>query len=423
MPLYAALLRAINLAGKNKVGMADLRGLCDGLGFEETTTLLQSGNLVVRANAGAGALERLLHEETKKKLGVETDFFVRTVKEWEQVLAKNPYPNHAKRDPGHLLVMFLKDSPDKKQAAALDEAIIGRETAHVHGRHAYIYYPDGVGTSRLTNAKIEKGLATRGTGRNWNTVTKLATMLGLLLGIAAFGAGCAKKESPVPTIEVGHVRVQLQTPAGWEHLDHGRQQLFRKGEAEVSLSDLGPSSRTGVMRELGEARKIWLSGRRQDAFAKVRGLRSPELHFATSGVWTGFWRAWNLLMARSAVDSSDIAAGFDSLFVAAGALPPIGPADQVRYAFQNTSDMRRREITQMKEREIGGYTWMEAMSWDRTTHGNPMRVAILDDHGYLLALWTERGLIEQTGPVFESLLTSIRVVEVVESTSAAAARP
>jgi uncharacterized protein (DUF1697 family) len=179
VPLYVALLRAINLAGKNKVGMADLRELCDGLGFEETRTLLQSGNLVLRAGAGAGALERLLHEETKKKLGVETDFFVRTTKEWEQVLANNPYPNHAKRDPGHLLVVFLKNSPDKKQAAALDEAIVGRETARVDGRHAYIYYPDGVGTSKLTNAKIEKSLGTRGTARNWNTVTKLASMLAI----------------------------------------------------------------------------------------------------------------------------------------------------------------------------------------------------------------------------------------------------
>jgi hypothetical protein len=245
----------------------------------------------------------------------------------------------------------------------------------------------------------------------------------LALATAAI-SGCAKKEQPVPTIEVGHVHVQLQTPAGWEHLDHGRQHLYRKGEAEVSLADLGAASRKGVMRELGDARDLWLSGRRQDAFAKVRGLRSPELHFATSVVWTGFWSAWNRLMARgAAIDSAAIAAGFDSLFVAAGALPPTGPEDQVRYAFQTTSDMRGREIAQTKQREIAGYTWTEAMSWDRTTHGNPKRLALLDDHGYLLALWTGRGLIAQTGPVFESMLTSIRVVDVVESTSAATARP
>ena len=178
MPLYVALLRAINLAGKNKVGMADLREMCGGLGYEDARTLLQSGNLVIRAAAGAsGKLERELHEETKKKLRVETDYFVRTPAEWDAVIAKNPYTAHAKRDPGHLLVMFLRDAPDRIQAAALDEAITGRETARVIGRHAYLYYPDGVGNSKLTNAKIEKALGTRGTARNWNTVTKLAAML------------------------------------------------------------------------------------------------------------------------------------------------------------------------------------------------------------------------------------------------------
>jgi uncharacterized protein (DUF1697 family) len=199
VPLYVALLRAINLAGKNKVGMADLREMCGGLGYEEARTLLQSGNLVIRANAGAsGKLERELHEETKKKLGVETDYFVRTEAEWDAVLTRNPYPTHAKRDPGHLLVVFLKDAPDKKQAAALDEAITGRETARVIGRHAYLYYPDGVGTSKLTNAKIEKSLGTRGTARNWNTVMKLAAMLGLLLGAAISSGGCGKSQDRVP---------------------------------------------------------------------------------------------------------------------------------------------------------------------------------------------------------------------------------
>jgi uncharacterized protein (DUF1697 family) len=198
VPLYVALLRAVNLAGKNKVGMADLREMCGGLGYEEARTLLQSGNLVIRAAAGAsGKLERELHEATKKKLGVETEYFVRTEAEWDAVLAKNPYPTHAKRDPGHLLVMFLKDAPDKMQAAALDEAITGRETARVIGRHAYLYYPDGVGTTKLTNAKIEKSLGMRGTARNWNTVTKLAAMLGLLLG-AAMCSGCSQSHDKEP---------------------------------------------------------------------------------------------------------------------------------------------------------------------------------------------------------------------------------
>ncbi len=233
--------------------------------------------------------------------------------------------------------------------------------------------------------------------------------MALALTIAAI-SGCARREAPVSTIEVGHHGVELRVPTGWEHLDHGQQHLFRKGEAAISLSDLGPSSRVGISRELGVARELWMAGRREDAFAKVRALRSPELFFATSEVWTGFWRAWNKVAARSAtVDSSAIAAAFDSIFVAAGALPPVAPKELIRYALQTTSDMRQREIAQIKERDIGGFTWTEVVSWDRVTHGNPRRIAVHDNHGYLLALSTERGLIEQTGPAFEALLTSTRV--------------
>lgn len=241
--------------------------------------------------------------------------------------------------------------------------------------------------------------------------TSVALWLALSVALGATAiSGCAKKEAPPLNLQVGHSHVVIQTPRGWEHLDHGKQHLFRKEEAEVSLSDLGASSRVGITRELGEARQMWMAGRRDDAFAKVRGLKSPELHFATSAVWDGFWRAWNAASARGArVDSAAIAAGFDSLFVAAGALPPVTQDVLVRYAFQITSDMSRREIARTTQREIEGFTWIEATSWDRVTHGNPMRLAILDNHGYLLALMTDRGLIEQTGPAFDALLASIRV--------------
>jgi uncharacterized protein (DUF1697 family) len=175
---YVALLRAVNLAGTNRAGMAELRALCGGLGLAGARTLLQSGNLVFQAKAGASAsLERLLREAAKEEMGLETEFFVRTAKEWSEAVAANPYPAQAKRDPGHLLVVFLRDAPDRERAATLAEAIPGRESAAVAGRQAYVYYPDGVGRSKLTLLKIEKCLDTRGTARNWNTVTKLAAML------------------------------------------------------------------------------------------------------------------------------------------------------------------------------------------------------------------------------------------------------
>ncbi len=178
MSYHIALLRGINVGGHKQVPMADLRELLTQLGLADARSLLQSGNLVFGANGRTSArLERLLEAEAAKRLGLQTDFFVRTAKEWESVVAHNPFRKEAARDPGHLIVMFLKDASSVTGVKALQAAITGREVVRAGGKHLYIVYPDGVGRSRLTNAVIDKQLGTRGTGRNWNTVRKLAALV------------------------------------------------------------------------------------------------------------------------------------------------------------------------------------------------------------------------------------------------------
>ncbi|MEA2328101.1 MAG: hypothetical protein QOE68_3060, partial [Thermoanaerobaculia bacterium] len=167
---YVALLRGINIVGRNRVPMAGLRDFAAHLGFGNARTLLNSGNLVFGAERRKPAdFERLFEAEAATHLGVAVDFFVRTVAEWTSVIAGNPFPAEAKRDPSHLLVMFLKAAPAAANVKALQAAIVGREVVHADERHAYIVYPDGIGRSRLTSNLIEKKLGTRGTGRNWNT--------------------------------------------------------------------------------------------------------------------------------------------------------------------------------------------------------------------------------------------------------------
>jgi uncharacterized protein (DUF1697 family) len=174
---YVALLRAINLAGQNRVAMSALRDFAEALHLEEPRTLLQSGNLVFRSRSRADALERQLEAEVQAHLGVDVDFFVRSASEWESIVARNPFRSEAKRDPGHLVAVLLKDAPDAKRAKALQSAIVGREIVRVDGRQAYIVFPDGMGRSRLTSTLIEKTLGTRGTARNWNTVVKLGLLM------------------------------------------------------------------------------------------------------------------------------------------------------------------------------------------------------------------------------------------------------
>jgi uncharacterized protein (DUF1697 family) len=177
MPNHVALLRAINLAGRNAVAMAKLRALFEDLGFPGARSLLQSGNVVFDSDGKKPAdLERLFEEATAKQLGVQTDYFIRTSKEWSKVIDANPFRREAKEDPGHLLVVCLKKAPRPADVKSLQSAIRGPEIVRAEGRQAYIVYPDGVGRSKLTAALMEAKLGTRGTARNWNTVLKLGAM-------------------------------------------------------------------------------------------------------------------------------------------------------------------------------------------------------------------------------------------------------
>lgn len=158
--MRVALLRAVNVAGHQPLSMADLRATAEKLGLKNVSTILQSGNLVFTGETTEAALESKLH----------TDVFVRTASELTAIVDANPFSKEAKDDPGRLVVLFLKSAAD---GATLQKAIKGREIARGKGTQIYVYYPDGQGRSKLTNALIEKTLGTRATARNWNTVLKL----------------------------------------------------------------------------------------------------------------------------------------------------------------------------------------------------------------------------------------------------------
>lgn len=179
MATFIALLRGINVAGHRMVSMADLRGLLGDLGFSNPRSLLQSGNLVFAAVGTCGELETRLEREAAARLGLQTDFIVRDAGTWKRVVARNPFPQMASDDPAHLVVMFLKEAPAGADVEALRGAITGREAVAADGRQLYVTYPDGIGRSRLTGLSIEKALGTRGTARNWNTVRKLAALVGV----------------------------------------------------------------------------------------------------------------------------------------------------------------------------------------------------------------------------------------------------
>jgi uncharacterized protein (DUF1697 family) len=175
--LAVAFLRAVNVGGTGRIAMAALKALAEDIGLADPKTLLQSGNLVFEAGGRpTAALEKLLEREINKRFAIQPDVMVRTARQLKAAMERNPFPKEAKSEPARLHVHFLKAPAGAAAVASLSRAIKGPEAVKGTGSEVFIYFPDGAGASKLTNAVIERHLGARGTARNWNTVTKLAEM-------------------------------------------------------------------------------------------------------------------------------------------------------------------------------------------------------------------------------------------------------
>lgn len=166
--MFIALLRAVNVGGTGKLAMTDLVKLCERAGFTDVKTYVQSGNVVFGSRAGEAKVKATLEKALAAKLGKPVGVILRDAAALTRVLADNPFKS---APPNRVIVMFY-DEPLPADAVAGVNAP-GGEQLELHGRELYIHYAEGQGVS-----KLKVPLASRGTGRNLNTVAKLAAMAG-----------------------------------------------------------------------------------------------------------------------------------------------------------------------------------------------------------------------------------------------------
>jgi uncharacterized protein (DUF1697 family) len=175
---YVALLRGINVGGKNLLPMKDLTGLFAEAGCAGVRTYIQSGNVLFQASpARAERLPSLIAQGIADRFGYRTAVLLRSVEELGETIRNNPFPAAGAAE-SWLHVMFLASRPDALRVAALDPDRSPPDTFVVRGREIYLQCPNGVGNSKLTNAWFDAQLATTGTGRNWRTVRKLFDLAG-----------------------------------------------------------------------------------------------------------------------------------------------------------------------------------------------------------------------------------------------------
>jgi len=176
---FLLLLRGINVGGRNKLAMADLRALVTSLGYRDVRTLLQSGNVVCTGAGGAAELTERVAGALEDEFGVSVPLVARTAPEWRALVAANPLVG-ATDDPKLLHVTFLSGAPDRDRAAALVEeaAPFAPEQLAMSGAEIYLYCPGGYADTPLQNAFLERRLGRTATTRNWRTVTALADLVG-----------------------------------------------------------------------------------------------------------------------------------------------------------------------------------------------------------------------------------------------------
>jgi uncharacterized protein (DUF1697 family) len=146
--------------------MTELKGLCEAAGFKDCRTYIQSGNVVFRSPLSEPSVKAKLEKALSTKLGKAGAAMVRTRAELEAAIKRNPYKSAL---PSRVMVLFLDEAPARDALSGLH--IPGREKVKLEGREVFVHYPDGMGHS-----KLKLPFAAAGTGRNLNTLVKLAGM-------------------------------------------------------------------------------------------------------------------------------------------------------------------------------------------------------------------------------------------------------
>ena len=174
MPVVIAMLRGVNVGGHNKIKMEALRALCTKLKLRDACTYVQSGNVIFRTEErDLALLTKRLQNAIERDFGFRPDVVLRTAAELRDVIARNPFAKRRHIEPSKLLVTFLASDPGSEARDKAAKIKTEPEELRFERCEVYIYFPNGMARPKMSWPTIERALQTSGTGRNWNSVTKM----------------------------------------------------------------------------------------------------------------------------------------------------------------------------------------------------------------------------------------------------------
>jgi len=170
------LFRGMNTGGV-RAPVGEQREMAEAMGLKNPRTLQASGNLVVESNTATDALEAAIEKAMQDRFGLTIAAMARTPEQWAKLIAANPFPTEAASHPAKVVAMVMKDGINPGALEACRALSAGGEAVEAVDGVLYFWFPDGQGESGIFRKATPRMLG-MGTGRNWNTVLKLADMAG-----------------------------------------------------------------------------------------------------------------------------------------------------------------------------------------------------------------------------------------------------
>jgi uncharacterized protein (DUF1697 family) len=173
---YIALLRGINVSGRNMIAMPELRSLCAHLGWVDVQSYIQSGNLVFKANSAPPKLEEALEDAITQYFGLTIPIIVRAATAWPAYVQGNPFPDASQSAPNAVLLALAKAPPKEDAVEKLRERATNGERIIQVDDALWLHFGAGVAKSKLSPAVLDRLVGSPVTARNWRTVLKLHEM-------------------------------------------------------------------------------------------------------------------------------------------------------------------------------------------------------------------------------------------------------
>jgi uncharacterized protein (DUF1697 family) len=178
MKKYLALLRGVNVSGKNLIKMKDFQAILQENGLDNVTTYIQSGNIIFESQLSDNKeVENKISQLISKKYGFDVPVIILTLTKLENLIEYNPFSAEANEEPTKVLISFFTDLPSTELINKFKAVNYETERFKFEGKYAYLYCMNGYGKAKINNNFFENKLKVKATTRNWKTVLKLFEMM------------------------------------------------------------------------------------------------------------------------------------------------------------------------------------------------------------------------------------------------------